>query len=322
MRLRHAIALLVLAASCAQAQPAPGFPAKPIRLVVPFAPGGATDIVARIVADPLAKKLGQSVVVENRGGAGGGIGMTEVARAPADGHTIGLATVSTHAVNPAVSKKLAYDAEKDFVAVTALGVTPNVMAVHPSVPSRHEDFLRFVTGRKGEVTYASPGNGSLGHMLGELYKVTTRTEMTHIPYRGAGPAKNDVVAGQVQVIFDNLPSSLGLIKAGQLKAVAVASPRRLAALPDVPTFGELQLAASNDPSWFGLVVPAGTPEAVVKKIHAAAVAVLQQPEVRAQLAAQGVEPLGNAPEQFKAQIGAELAKMRRVARASKIELDQ
>ena len=323
MRHHHAFAaLFILASSLSLAQPAPAYPTKPIRLVVPFAPGGATDIVARIVADPLAKKLGQSVVVDNRGGAGGSIGMAEVARALADGHTIGLATVSTHAVNPAISKKLVYDAEKDFIPVTALGVTPNVMAVHPTVPSRHEDFLKYVASRKGEVTYASPGNGSLGHMLGELYKVSTHVEMTHIPYRGAGPAKNDVVAGQVQVIFDNLPSSMGLIKAGQLKAVAVASPRRLPVLPDVPTFGELQLAANNDPAWFGLVVPASTPGATVQKLHAAVIAVLQQPEVRAQFAAQGVEPLGNTPEQFKAQIAAELAKMRRVARASKIELDQ
>ncbi|HEY2926037.1 tripartite tricarboxylate transporter substrate binding protein BugE [Piscinibacter sp.] len=320
MRIRTAIGLL-LSLACGLAQ-AESYPAKPIRLVVPFAPGGATDIIARIVAEPLGKTLGQSVIVDNRGGAGGGIGMAEVAHSAGDGYTIGVATVSTHGVNPAITRKLAYDAEKDFKPVTALGTTPNVMAVHPSVPHKtHAEFVKYLGEHAGKVTYASPGIGSLGNMLGELYKSTTGTSMIHIPYRGAGPAKNDVVAGQVQVIFDNLPSSLGLIQAGQLSAVAVASPQRLASLPNVPTFGELKLDANNDPAWFGLVVPASTPDIMVTKIHAAVQTVLKRPDVRAQLAAQGVEPLGNTPEEFKAQISREIAKMKVVAKTAKIEIE-
>lgn len=312
--------VLSIISSCALAQT---YPNKAIRLVVPFAPGGSTDIVARIIADPLAKVLGQPVVVDNKAGAGGSLGTAEVAHSQPDGYTVGLATVSTHAVNPAIARKLPYDPERDFQPVTALGTTPNVMVVNHSVPSRsYDDFLRFVKAQDGKVTYASPGVGSLGHMAMELFKVSTHTSMTHVPYRGAGPAKNDIIAGQVQVFFDNLPSSMAYIKSGQVKAVAVAAPARLAALPDVPTFAEIHVPACNDPAWFGLVVPAGTPYAIVSKLQAGVVKVLAEPSVQKQLAVQGIDPVGSTPDQFKKMIAGELAKMRQVARTSKIEVDQ
>ena len=300
----------------------PSFPARPIRLVVPFAPGGTTDIVARLVAEPLGKLLGQSVVVDNKAGAGGSIGMADVARSAPDGYTIGLATASTHGVNPATLKKPGYDAERDFRAITSLATTPVVMIVHPSVPANnHAEFLAYLKAHPGKLNYASPGNGSLGHMLAELYKSSTHTAMVHAPYRGAGPAKNDRLAGHVQVLFDNLPSSLAVIQAGQVRALAVSAPRRLESLPAVPTFAEIDLASNNEPSWFGLVAPATTPDAIVAKLHASVTTVLQQPELKAKLKTQGLEPLGNTPQAFQAQIVAEVAKMRRVALAAGIEAE-
>ncbi len=300
----------------------PSFPARPIRLVVPFAPGGTTDIVARLVAEPLGKLLGQSVVVDNKAGAGGSIGMADVARSAPDGYTIGLATASTHGVNPATLKKPGYDAERDFRAITSLATTPVVMIVHPSVPANnHAEFLAYLKAHPGKLNYASPGNGSLGHMLAELYKSSTHTAMVHAPYRGAGPAKNDLLAGHVQVLFDNLPSSLAVIQAGQVRALAVSAPRRLESLPSVPTFAEIDLASNNEPSWFGLVAPAATPDAIVAKLHASVTTVLQQPELKAKLKTQGLEPLGNSPQAFQAQIVAEVAKMRRVALAAGIEAE-
>jgi tripartite-type tricarboxylate transporter receptor subunit TctC len=300
----------------------PSFPARPIRLVVPFAPGGTTDIVARLVAEPLGKLLGQSVIVDNKAGAGGSIGMADVARSAPDGYTIGLATASTHGVNPATLKKPGYDAERDFRAITSLATTPVVMIVHPSVPANnHAEFLAYLKAHPGKLNYASPGNGSLGHMLAELYKSSTHTAMVHAPYRGAGPAKNDLLAGHVQVLFDNLPSSLAVIQAGQVRALAVSAPRRLESLPAVPTFAEIDLASNNEPSWFGLVAPAATPDAIVAKLHASVTTVLQQPELKAKLKTQGLEPLGNSPQAFQAQIVAEVAKMRRVALAAGIEAE-
>jgi len=312
--------VLLPAASClAGLSPAA---AQPIRVVVPFAPGGATDIVARLVSEPLARLLGQPVVVDNKAGAGGAIGMAEVARAAPDGLTLGLATVSTHGVNSATQKKLAYDAEKDFRAITALATTPVVLVVHPSVPARnHAEFLAYLKAHPDQLNYASPGNGSLGHMLGELYKTSTKTAMVHAPYRGAGPAKNDLLAGHVQVLFDNLPSSLAIIQGRQVRALAISAERRVESLPEVPTFAEVDLASNNEPSWFGLVAPAATPEATVQRLHGAIVAVLQQPALKAQLKAQGLDPLGNTPQAFQAQIVAEVAKMKRVAQLAGIEAE-
>lgn len=300
----------------------PPFPSRPVRLIVPFAPGGSTDIAARTLAEPLAKLLGQPVVVDNKGGAGGALAMAELAKAAPDGHTLGIATASTHGANSAVHRKLSYDPRRDFAAITQLMVSPNVMVAHPATPGRnHAEFLNYVRANPGKVAYASPGNGSLGHLNTELYKLGTGSFMVHIPYRGAGPAKTDLLAGQVQVMIDNLPSSLPQIKAGQLRALAVAAPRRLPELPDVPTFAELNLATNNDQSWFGLVAPAATPEPVLRALHKAVTQVLGDPGFKARVQAMGMEAAPNRPEEFQAQIAKEIDKWTRVATHAKVVVD-
>ena len=226
-------------------------PGKPVRLLIPFPPGGATDITARVVAEPLSRLLGVPVFVENRGGAGGSVGMAEAARAPADGTTLAVATLSTHGVNPAVYKKLTYDPVRDFVAVTELVRAPGVLVVNPSVPARDlKGLIAYAKANPGKLNYASPGNGTIGHMWAELFKSSTGTFMTHIPYRGAGPALTDLIAGNASVYFDQVASSLSHIKSGKLRALAVSWDQRLDVLPDVPTFKEAGLPSNNDPSWF------------------------------------------------------------------------
>ncbi len=311
--------LAVLLAGQVQAQ---SYPTKPVRFIIPFAPGGTTDIVGRIVADRIGRQLGQSLVVENRGGGGGSIGAEMAARAAPDGYTIGMATVSTMGTNPAATPKLAYDPLRDFVPITNLVGVPNVLAVHPSVPAQNmAEFLKLLKANPGKYAYASSGTGGIAHMLGELFKLTTGTSLVHIPYRGSGPAINDVIAGQVPVLFDNLPSSLGHIESGRMRALAVSSPKRLHALPDVPTFAELGMKEVNDPAWYGLVAPAGTPADIIEKIHAASVRTLAQPDVIERLRQQGAEPIGNTPEEFGQQIRAELAKWQRVVKEQNIHLD-
>ncbi|HQS22559.1 MULTISPECIES: tripartite tricarboxylate transporter substrate binding protein BugE [unclassified Acidovorax] len=296
---------------------------KPLRMIVPFPPGGATDITARTLQDAMARILKQPVVLENRGGAGGSIGMAEVARAPADGLTIGVATLSTHGVNPAVYSKLPYHPTKDFVGVTEIVKAPGVIVVNPkALPVKDfADLVKYLKANPGKVSYATPGNGTIGHMWGELFKSSTGTSMVHIPYRGAGPAINDVLAGQVAVYFDQVASSLPHIKSGKVKALAVSWPQRLDVLPDVPTYGELGHAANNDPSWFGLVAPAGTPAAAVDRIQQAVAQALQEPAVRERLAGQGLYPSGTTPKAFTAQIAREIDKMKGVAAFAKVSLD-
>jgi len=296
--------------------------AKPIRLVVPFPPGGATDITARVMAEPLSRLLGQPVIVENRAGAGGSIGMGEVAKAAPDGFTLGVATLSTHGVNPAVYKKLPYDPIKDFVAVTELVKAPGVLVVNATLPvTNYAELIKYLKANPGKLTYASPGNGTIGHMWGELFKSTTNTFMVHIPYRGAGPALNDVVAGQVNMYFDQVASSLPFIQSGKLRAIALSWGKRLDILPNVPTYGELALFSNNDPSWFGLVAPAGTPAAAVKRINDAVVAAFKEPAIRDKLAALGLFPSGSSPDEFAAQIKKEIDKMQRIAKFARISLD-
>lgn len=296
--------------------------ARPLRLVVPFPPGGATDITARALTEPLSRLLGQPVVVDNRGGAGGSIGMAEVAKAAPDGLTLGVATLSTHGVNPAVYKKLAYDPIKDFVPVTEIVKAPGVLVAHPGVPARtFEEFVKYLKANPGKVTYASPGNGTIGHMWAELFKSTTNTFMVHIPYRGAGPALNDLLGGQVAVYFDQVASSLPHIQAGKLRPLAVSWSRRLDVLPQVPTYAELSLFSNNDPSWFGLVAPAGTPEAAVRRVQEAVAKAVREPAVKARLDAQGLFGSGSRPEEFGAQIRKEIDKMQRISRFARISLD-
>ena len=296
---------------------------KPLRIIVPFPPGGATDITARSLQESLARILKQPVVLENRGGAGGSIGMAEVARAAADGLTIGVATLSTHGVNPAVYTKLPYHPTKDFVGVTEIVKAPGVIVINPAaLPVKDfADLVKYLKANPGKVSYATPGNGTIGHMWGELFKSSTGTSMVHIPYRGAGPAINDVLAGQVAVYFDQVASSLPHVKSGKLKALAVSWPQRLDVLPDVPTYSELGYKQANEPSWFGLVAPAATPAAAVDRIQQAVAQALKEPAVRERLAGQGLYPSGTMPKEFTAQIASEIDKMKRVAAYAKVVLD-
>ena len=295
---------------------------KPLRLVVPFPPGGATDITARIMAEPMSRALGQSVIVENRAGAGGSIGMAEVAKAAPDGFTLGVATLSTHGVNPSVYKKLPYDPIKDFAAVSELVKAPGVLVVNAALPvANYAELIKYLKANPGKVTFASPGNGTIGHMWGELFKSTTNTFMVHSPYRGAGPALNDVVAGQVNVYFDQVASSLPFIQSGKLRAIAVSWGKRLDVLPNVPTYGELALFSNNDPSWFGLVAPAGTPAATVQRMNDAVVKSLKEPAVRDKLAALGLFVTGTSADDFANQVKKEIDKMQRIAKFAKISLD-
>lgn len=316
-----AVSALALAPALALAQ---AYPNKPIRLIIPFPPGGTTDIVGRVVADQLGKQLGQPVIVENRGGGGGAIGATEVAKANPDGYTIGMATVSTMAVNPACNPKLAYDAAKDFKPITNLAAVPNVVVVNPGKVASKDmsEFVALLKSKPGKLSFATSGTCGIGHMMGELFKTTSGTYILHIPYRGAGPALNDVLAGQVEILFDNLPSSLPHLQSGKLRALAVAAPQRVDVLPNVPTFAELKMVPVNDMAWYGLIAPAGTPDAVIARLHDAAVKALATPEVRDKLRAQGAQPVGNTPAQFGAQMDAERAKMIDLVKRQGIKLEQ
>ncbi|ANN77398.1 tripartite tricarboxylate transporter substrate binding protein BugE [Bordetella flabilis] len=314
------LALSAVLPGVAQAEDA--YPAKAIRLIVPFPPGGTTDIVGRLFADRLGRELGQTVVVENRGGAGGSIGSGAIASAAPDGYTLGIATVSTHGINPAVYPSLPFDAEKDFTPISNLAAVPNIMTINPKVGVRDmAGFIKLAKAEPGKLTYASAGNGSVSHMMGELFKSASGTNLVHVPYRGVGPALNDVLAGQVDVMYDNLPSSLPHVQSGRLIALAVAAPERVKALPTVPTFAEVGLAPVNDASWFGLVGPAKLPKAVVDKLNAAVVKAEADPDVQARLAALGATPVGNSPDAFAKQISAEIAKNKRVAAEAHIKVD-
>ncbi|MBX3611322.1 MAG: tripartite tricarboxylate transporter substrate binding protein BugE [Hydrogenophaga sp.] len=310
---------LGLSAGLAHAQ---GYPSKPITLQVPFAPGGTTDIVARVIADPLGKVLGQSVVVLNRAGGGGVVGAQELARSAPDGYYLGMATVSTTAANPAINPKIPYDPGTDFTPIVNLAATPNVIAVHPGFPAK--DFKAFVAELKknpGKYSYGSSGTGGIGHLQTELFKSLTGTFVTHIPYRGAGPALNDVIGGQIPIIFDNLPSALPHIQAGRLVAMAVAAPQRVAALPDVPTFKEVGLEPVNRMAYYGLLGPKGMPADLVNKINAAAVEALKDPAVRKRIEDTGSIVGGNSPAEFAAQMKAELEVYKQVVAKQKLKLD-
>jgi tripartite-type tricarboxylate transporter receptor subunit TctC len=295
---------------------------KPLRLVVPFPPGGATDMTARAIAEPLSKALGKPVIVENKAGAGGSIGMAEISRAAPDGLTLGLATLSTHGVNPAIYKNLPYDPLADFTPIAELVKAPGVLVVHPSLGvSNLAEFVKYLKAKPGKVSVGSPGNGTIGHMWAELFKSTTGTFMLHIPYRGAAPAMTDLLGGQVQVAFDQVASALAHIQSGKLRALAVTASQRLDVLPAVPTFAEGALFSNNDPSWFGLIAPKGLPVALGLQMNEAVNAALKDPALKARLAAQGLYASGGTAEGFGKQIRAEIEKFRRVAAVAKISLD-
>jgi len=319
----RAAAALVLSAVCTAAS-AQGYPSRAIHFIIPFPPGGTTDIVGRLSAEQMTHALGSAVVVENRGGGGGSIGADAIAKSAPDGYTVGLATVSTHAVNPACNPALSYDPLKDFVFITNLAAVPNILEVNPQrMPVKDlPEFLKMVRARPGKLSYATSGTCGIGHMMGETFKATTGTYILHIPYRGAGPALNDVVGGQVEMMFDNLPSSLPFVQSGRLRPIAVAAPKRLDVLPNVPTFAELKLPAVNDQAWYGLIAPARTPDEAVRKLYDAAVKSLADPALRARFKEQGAEPIGNTPAEFKAQVTTELKKMQDLVQRQGIKLEQ
>lgn len=300
---RHSVAILLAAAAAAFGVPPAmaqaKYPDKPVRLVVPFPPGGTSDISARVLAEALAKELGQPVVVENKAGAGGSVGARFVSEAKPDGYTLLLGTTSTNGTNSAVYKNLSFDAVKSFTPITRILTVPGALSVTKKFPAaNYQDFAKLVKSSPGKFSYASSGNGGATHMAMEYYKTLSGLRVVHIPYRGTGPALNDVIAGQVDMIYDTLASSMPHIKSGAIVPMAIASPARLKELPNVPTFAELGLPRANEGFWNGVLAPAGLPLEVLKPLHAAIVYALNTPLVRDKFAAAGALPVSDTPEAF------------------------
>lgn len=323
------VALLAVAAMCGLHAGAQSWPTKPVRIVVPFAPGGTTDILARAVAPELTKAFGQSFFVDNKAGAGGNLGAEIVAKSPADGYTLLMGTVGTHGINRALYDKLPYDPIKDFVPITLVAGVPNVMVVNAERAKERNihtvaDFLAYAKAHPAQLNMASSGNGTSIHLAGELFKSMSGTYMVHFPYRGSGPALLDLVGGSTDVMFDNLPSSMPLIKAGKLKALGVTSAQRSAALPDVPTVeqaGGPSLKGYEASSWFGLLAPAGTPVDVVNRIQQEVTKSLSTPAIKEKLLAQGAIPGGNTSAEFAKFIDGEHKKWAQVVKASGAKVD-
>lgn len=297
------------------------YPNRPITLIVPFVAGGSTDLIARLIAQHAGAQLGQTIIVENKGGAGGSLGMAAVKRSKPDGYTIGMASVSTHGSNPAVYKALPYDPVKDFTPVTNVAAVPSVFSVNPKVPAKTmKEFMEMARANPNKYTFASPGIGSLGHVNIENMMMQGKFQLTHVPYKGAGQAVTDAITGQVDALTDNLSSSLPFIKQGKLRPLAVLSAKRSPELPDVPTYAELGLNM-KEAGWFGIVVPAGTPAAIVTRLNQAIHKGMEAPEFQRKLKEMGGTPVQNTPEQFQSQIKAAIARYEEVAKKANISLD-
>ena len=291
-------------------------------LIVPFAAGGSTDVIARVVAEAMRGPLGQPVIVENHGGAGGSLGTAAIARATPDGYTIGMGTASTLAINPAAYKSLPYDSARDLAPVGLIAEVPNIMEINASLPATDmAAFIALAKSSPGKMAYGSSGKGSVSHLMGEQFKLSTGTDLLHVPYRGVGPALQDAVGGQIQVMYDNLPTSLSLVQSGKLRALGVSSRKRLAVLPDVPTFAELKLTELDWTAFFGLVAPAKTDPAIVEMLNAALLRALGDPMVKERLAAQQADISPGTPAQFGAMVADAAARMRRATQAANISIE-
>jgi tripartite-type tricarboxylate transporter receptor subunit TctC len=317
------LALAMAPAAWAQS----AWPTKPVRIVVPFAPGGTTDLLARALAPELSRAFGQQFIIDNKPGAGGNVGAAEVARAPNDGYTFLMGTVGTHGINVSLYSKMPYDPVKDFAPVTLVAGVPNVLVMNPAKAAEYKietvpDLIRFAKANPGKLNMASSGNGTSIHLSGELFKTLTGTYMVHFPYRGSGPAVTDLLGGQMDLMFDNLPSSMPHIKAGKLKALAVTSAARSEALPEIPTIAEAgPVKGYEASSWFGLLAPAGTPADIVSRVQQETAKALANPAIKERLQSQGAIPSGNTPAEFARLIDSEIRKWAAVVKASGAKVD-
>jgi tripartite-type tricarboxylate transporter receptor subunit TctC len=319
MFLMAAAGLLALA-SAVHAEP--GYPTKPIRLIVPFAPGGSTDVLARLLAEALRPELGQPVIVENKAGAGGNIGGDFVAKAPPDGYTLLIAAAGPTVINPSLYARMPYDPAKDLRPVTLLIQEPNLMAINPKIPAKTvPEFIAYAKSRPTEVSFGSPGNGSPAHLAGEWFNQLTGTTMVHVPYKGTGPALNDLIAGQIAMMIDNMPALWPHVQSGKLRALAVSTDKRATAAPDLPTVAESGVKGFAFGAWKGLMAPAATPPEIVERLHAAATKALAKPDFRKRLIDLGAEPVGNTPAQFAAIIKIETASWAALVKSTGTKLD-
>lgn len=325
--MRPALSLLVIAAGIAAlhaivAVAADPYPAKPVRLIVPFPPGGPADALARTVGDRLSTSLGQSVVVDNRPGAAGNIGMELAAKSAPDGYTLVLAPAGNLTVNPSLYRSVPYDVARDFAPVTVIAAVPNILVVNPAVPAQNlEELIRYAKANPGRLNFSSPGSGSGAHLAGELLKSAAGIDVVHVPYNGIAPAVTAVVAGDVQMMFAGAPSALPQVSAGKLRALAVASPKRIAAAPALPTLDESGLPGFDVTSWYSIVVPAGTPAAVIERLQRDIARALDNPGVRAKLAGLGAEPIANSPAEFALMIKSETAKWGKIVKDANIKAE-
>ena len=318
--LKFLIAATTLWAGMALAQSG-SYPNKPIKFIVPYPPGGGTDVIARIVQEPLSSHLGQQVIIENRGGAGGSIGSEAAARSPADGYTV-LFTLSSHTINPAIYPKLSFNTEKDFLPVVTIASLPQILVANPDFPAKNvKDVIDMAKAKPGTIAYASVGNGSPGHLAGAMMAGAANVKMTHIPYRGGGPAVTDVMGGQVPLLWVSIPAAANFVKAGKLKALAVSTTKRSAVFPDVPTMIESGFKDFEVDSWYAMFVPANTPKAAVDRLNAAANKVLTTPEVKEKLLNQGAEAVGGSPEALGRVVKAELVKWDKVVKENGIKAE-
>ncbi|HVL08850.1 MAG TPA: tripartite tricarboxylate transporter substrate binding protein [Burkholderiaceae bacterium] len=298
------------------------YPSKPVTIIVPFSAGGTTDILARIVGVKLGETLGETVIIDNRPGAGGNIGAAMVAKAKPDGYTLLMGTVGTHAINQTLYPKLNFDPIKDFAPLTRVANLPNLLVVHPSVPAKNvQELIAYAKANPGKLNFGSSGNGSSIHLSGELFKNMTGIDMQHVPYKGSAPAVTDLLGGQISMMFDNMPSAIQHVKSGKLRPLAVTTAKRSPALPNVPTIAESGVKGYEATSWFGLLAPAGTPPAIINRLNADLVKILAMPDVKKQMAEQGAEAYSETPAAFAGFIKTETAKWAKVVKASGAVVD-